>query len=196
MFFIALGIFFLKIKLISSNKENHCDDDINEQKHRTRGQNRRELIHVIRLQAFIKGKQQRKRYHLIKSAQIIIAWFWRKIWRRKYRKYAYKIQRQYRKHVLILAVINIQRLIRGFLSRRSAKRFNQKRIVLEKHRCAIEQHAIAKIFLKTASMFTPDMSDDSIVKMLSVDIECYAFIHNLQFNNQITNSLNYCINNH
>ncbi len=132
---------------------------------RKRGQDRRRLIHITRLQAFIKGKRQLKRYRIMKTAQIILAWFWRKIWRIKYTKFAVKIQRLFRRFCLLSAVIIIQRMIRGFIARRSTRRLNQKLVVLGKHRCALEQHSLAKSLHKASLIFAPIFLEDAILQM-------------------------------
>eukprot|EP01041_Mallomonas_annulata_P001069 gene1069-2097_t len=146
------------------------------------GKKRRLVLHVIRLQAFIRGRRERRHYFHIRSCQILLAWFWRRQWRRKYGKVASKIQRLVRRRRLLRAVVNIQRMVRGMLCRRRTGRLLQKLVVLERQRCALEQHALVTVLEKEALRFSPSLpasSSSTIAIMQAMDVHCYKAIYNI-----------------
>ena len=130
--------------------------------------NRRLLIHVRRIQAVYRGRQQRKEYYAILSAQIILSWCWRRHWRKKYGKYAVKIQRCYRYHRLLRAAVLVQRIVRGWVARRAADKERRRGIVLEKNRCGLEQQALVAALKEAAAAFSREKIWENSAKLLSI----------------------------
>lgn len=120
----------------------------------SRGKLKRSNVHARRIQSFIRGSKQRKLYLAQQNSQVLIAWMWRKHWRRKYDKYAVKIQRLVRTHQLLRRVLCIQCKVRIFLAKLALGREQRKLIIVLRTRCGVEQQAISVALEKAAAKFS------------------------------------------
>ena len=123
-------------------------------KRKMRGRLRRYHIHARRIQALVRGRFQRQNYHDMKSAQIKLAWFWRKQWRKKYTKYGLSIQRAFRKYILYRAVVRIQTAMRGYLARTHVPQLHRRSILVERERAGAEQRVIEKALANAVKDFS------------------------------------------
>jgi hypothetical protein len=116
------------------------------------------------------------------DARIFIICWWRKNWRRKYKRWAIRIQRAFRKKKLLRAVIKIQSMARRLLGSRSAVRKRMGLAAEERARASREFIVIARN-MKEISLDLNWMSDDEQVPPISMadhmrrlDLYCLAVL--------------------
>jgi hypothetical protein len=124
-------------------------------KKKHRGILRRKNLHASRIQRIIRGVLCRMDLRIIRSAQIMIAWAFRRYWRKKFRRYAHRFVGALRRFVLRRKIHRMQSLIRGFLGRRRAERFRLKLLSANVMRTTQEQLVLSKDIAR----FTAEVSD-------------------------------------
>jgi hypothetical protein len=111
---------------------------------KARARKRRLLNYVVMIQRKFRWKRARNNIRKFRRAQMLLKWWWRARWKKKYKKFAVTITRSYRNYLLRKAVRRIQKCIRGYLGRKFAKRKRLELISAERYRLSRERVVIGR----------------------------------------------------
>lgn len=155
---------------------------------RSRGIHRRQEIHACRIQRFIRHFLRFRRLHHLHSKQIIIAYYWRKYFRRKYLPLMKKVCRKFLERLLYRRVVMIQQCVRMFLSKRRVQRKLAQAIARGRARSSAEQAFLAQKILHFSEESFQCDSHELTSMMKELDSRTRAILRGTVFDDEGMNS--------